>query len=264
MPGIRQLSNTPQYTEYDLLELYQVLNSIDAQAHPEAHATLEQEIAKRSFSSAIELENCLYVLDREKYPELAGRLFEQIEDRGGLSLLKPFEVTDENRYQTFWPRVGANMLDSLVVGMPIGLLLFALQSLEILSPENFGLVNQLSQFAGLAYPIVMHALYGQTLGKMAAKVKLIDVSEKREVQPKQALVRDIVPVFFACVSLAYFLGFSTPTDIEQLTDTAKLIFVSITVFALVWSLAEIISMLFSPKRRALHDLIAGTVVVRVP
>ena len=31
----------------------------------------------------------------------------------------------------------------------------------------------------------------------------------------------------------------------------------------IWSILDIITMLFSDKRRALHDLIAGTVVLRL-
>lgn len=254
----------PNYKEYGLFELYQVLNSIKAEAYPHVFEALEKEVLSRESSRVAELEDCYFVLDKQRYPEHAARLVAQIESLGGFSLFGEAEVTEQNKYRTFWPRFWALFIDGFVVGIPILMIFIGLFSADLLESKIASYVDQAAQFAGLAYYIIMHARYGQTLGKMATKVKVIDKSEDKDISLKQALLRDIVPVIAAVAGLVYFLSAGTALKPEELTGTAAVIVNAAAIAALIWGIAEIVTMLFNKKRRAVHDLIAGTVVVRVP
>lgn len=254
----------PNYADYSLVELYHVLNSIRGDLYPHVFAALQSELRDREPKSVAELEDCYFVLDKKRHPEYAERLLGEIEKLGGFTLLRPFDVTEENKYRTFWRRFWAHFIDGFVVGVPLGLILFVLHGAEVFRPGARAYVDQITQLIGLIYYIAMHAIYGQTVGKMATHVKVWDKSESREITLKQSILRDIVPVFVALISLFYFFGFGLTDDSGELTATAETILMGTGIVVMTWWLVEIVTMLFSKKRRALHDLIAGTVVTRVP
>ena len=254
----------PRYEEYSLVDLYHVLNTIKGDLYPHVLEALEAELLSREPRSVVELEDCYFVLDKRKNPVHAQRLLGEIERRGGFVLSKPFEITEQNKYQTFWPRFWALFLDGFVVGIPLALVLFAIQGAEALRPAAEAYVDQISQFVGIAYFVLMHAKYGQTVGKMATKVKIWDKTEAKEITFRQSLMREIVPAIFAFIGLVYFLGFGVADESGGLTETAVLVLISTAIISIAWSIVEIVTMLFSTKRRALHDLIAGTVVTRIP
>jgi len=86
-----------------------------------------------------------------------------------------------------------------------------------------------------AYNAVFVAWRGQTFGKMGAHAKVVRSTDGSRVGPGRAVVRAIVPMVGTV--LPFPLGLLVP----------------ITVYG--W-------MLFTPKRQGLHDLAAGTVVIR--
>jgi uncharacterized RDD family membrane protein YckC len=107
----------------------------------------------------------------------------------------------------------------------------------------------------------MHAKFGQTIGKMVTRVKVVDVSESRNLTLKQSCMRDIVPIMLIPFSLYAYaqLSFYGQTW-ESLEQGRAFIFVGYAMIG--WVLLEFISMLFNHKRRAIHDFIAGSVVVK--
>ncbi|MCY9824847.1 RDD family protein [Vibrio chagasii] len=62
----------------------------------------------------------------------------------------------------------------------------------------WGVVNSL---IGVTYYVGMHAKFGQTIGKMVTRVKVVDVSESRNLTLKQSCMRDIVPIMLVPFSL---------------------------------------------------------------
>jgi uncharacterized RDD family membrane protein YckC len=161
------------------------------------------------------------------------------------------------KYRTFWPRFLAAFIDGLIL-LPIDLLykyVYSSQSTRIAVEWAI-----LSHSAPWIYSVFMHGYYdGQTIGKMAAGIKVVDISES-PITLRQAFMRDCVTVGMTTTVLLVLL-------LEKFFGNA----VSPTVIALsmllgitdsLWSWAEIITMLTNKKRRAIHDFIAGTVVVR--
>jgi uncharacterized RDD family membrane protein YckC len=111
------------------------------------------------------------------------------------------------------------------------------------------------------YSVLMHGFYGQTLGKMALGVKVLDVSES-PISMRQAFWRDSVYIVFNAMALiisVYLVlggGARYPRAL-QVTETI------VGSASLIWFAAEILTCLTNQKRRAIHDFIAGTVVVKI-
>ena len=116
-----------------------------------------------------------------------------------------------------------------------------------------------NSFLPIVYSIVLHYKYGYTIGKWVARVKVLDVSETRTLTLRQAIIRDVVLLLVQMVGIVYILfeghyisQNSFITEYDNFTGTALFI----------WTIAELISMLTNDKRRAVHDFIARSVVVR--
>jgi uncharacterized RDD family membrane protein YckC len=112
------------------------------------------------------------------------------------------------------------------------------------------------------YSILLHGFFGQTLGKMATGVIVIDASEQGELSMSQAIRRDIVPVITSFLSIAVIFrpilrGNTFPNRASWPMGLWILSFSSA-----LWFLLEFITMLTNQRRRAVHDLIAGSVVVK--
>jgi len=167
----------------------------------------------------------------------------------------------ENKYHTFLPRFLGGLFDSAFLNM---VLIYVVQ-------KAFGLNQDLSLafivvvmsiYPG--YSIIMHGLWGQTLGKMITKVKVIRADEQGPIGFRQAMLRDCVPLlnsFIWIVMMARVSFFNA--DPASALATGPLGRWVVFLLA-IWALLEFVTMLFSKKRRALHDLIAGTVVIREP
>ena len=166
------------------------------------------------------------------------------------------------RYSTFSPRFWAGFVDGLVF-LPVSLF------------DNYLSAPARTQFVLIAwalfsypaywiYSVALHAYRGQTVGKKAQHVKVMDVSEQRIPSLRQALLRDIGGIISSSCALAYFIYLVvTRRYAEPFSQSSHWPILALGFANLGWFLLEITTMLTNSKRRALHDLIAGTVVVRV-
>jgi uncharacterized RDD family membrane protein YckC len=166
-----------------------------------------------------------------------------------------------SKYRTFWPRFWAGLIDALLF-VPLAWL-----DHEIWQTVDSRLVLVpwfiVESLAWCAYSIVLHGLRGQTLGKQLTGVKVLDISESK-LTMKQAVLRDALPVLLT----AYGLIHDLPTVVSggnpyDRTHDASAADVALAFGANLWFFLEVATMLWNEKRRALHDFIAGSVVVRV-
>lgn len=159
-----------------------------------------------------------------------------------ISDLEKFGADHHDRYSTFWDRFMAGLIDSIA--------LFAILSpIAYFSGFEYGAMpDYLFAFFPYAYSVFLHGRYGRTLGKKIMGLKVIDKSETREIGYRQAFLRESPPL--AMIFLLLVGSRWTPMGeyVNQI-DTA-------------WFLVEVITVLFNDKRRAVHDFIAGTVVVK--
>jgi len=164
------------------------------------------------------------------------------------------------RYHTFGRRFWAAVIDGFVlvpISTGIGYLLDTDNALVIYIGQI------LNYFAPYLYSVIMHGQIGQTFGKMAMGVKVIDVGENSEITFKQACFRDGVPIvcIIALFLYAYLSQFLQGIGFDEVVSVIPLFIMGLVT--LLWPFVEIVSMLFNDKSRAVHDYIAGTVVVRV-
>ena len=166
---------------------------------------------------------------------------------------------DLNKYTTGGRRFFAGIIDGIVLSIPISLidkLVYSSDSPLIL----IALCLLISNSASYGYSVLMHGYYGQTLGKMVCRIKVLDISE-RPITMSQAFLRDSVIIGINVISLAISINLLlTGGGVNSLKFVGLQTFLGIASFA--WFVAEILTMLTNKKRRAVHDFIARTVVVR--
>jgi len=171
-----------------------------------------------------------------------------------------------HRYWTFGPRFWTGSVDSCVL-WPVGFITFALLSLNV--PRVLAaLLVAAESLAWLVYTVVMHARYGQTIGKMVTKVRVVDFRTEGKISWRQAWLREGIPMVLSMGLLGYEVssllrGAVTPREIATgETLVASKAFWLAGALPFLWFIAEVLTMLTNEKRRALHDFIAGTVAVR--
>jgi len=164
------------------------------------------------------------------------------------------------KYQTFLPRFCASFIDGLIF-IPLTMLNGFLASTQLppIVMVGWSIIFYLSYYF---YSVLLHRHFGQTLGKMALRIKVLDVSEQRLPNLKQAVLRDIGYIVLNAISLLYFtiLVFGGEPARKAFDARPQLI---LAYLSFGWLLLEFVTMMMNSKRRALHDLIAGTVVVRM-
>ena len=173
------------------------------------------------------------------------------------------------KYAGFWKRFCANFIDALIF-IPFTFLIAFLSSH---SKYLFILLQITYCFLAYGYYIYFLNRWGKTLGKMAVKIRVVQLNGEA-LELKHALLRYCVDMMFAVlIMLGYVIAISNIPEekwvtipwIEQSKEISKLqpvFFNWVTCLSIVWTYSELIVLLFNKKKRALHDFIAGTVVVR--
>ncbi len=167
----------------------------------------------------------------------------------------------EPKYQTFWRRSAAGLIDGLVF-LPLGLIdpwKFA-QHMPVFILVAWFIFHETAWYF---YSVLMHGRYGQTLGKMVCKIKVIDKSEANPITYRQAFYRDsiliVTGLIFSLIMLSDVTAGKNPYDMKEAKNWISILLWS--SLSTLWFLAELITMLTNKKRRAIHDFIAGTVVI---
>ena len=189
---------------------------------------------------------------------------------------------DLSRFQTFWARFIANLLDGMVltpVTLPTTILIgygpsaVAIAWVIVTAP------------VGWAYTSYCHGRWGQTLGKRATKIKVVRADSEGSPGYRRALRRDIGSIVFSslgCVVLVtlivngdtdafrIFHDFSMNGSSQDASETYRRAFSGYNPATIIlgavnsaWALTEVGTMMLNRKRRALHDFIGGTVVVNL-
>ena len=170
-------------------------------------------------------------------------------------------MTPDHRYKTFWPRLGAAFLDGAALAPLVWLdqVLWNSTSSSIL----LFLWMLIYQIISIVYSVGLLYLFGQTPGKMATGVIVLD-NDDRRLTLSQAILRNIVQVILAPILILVVSSNLLAGQLANrgLGDPRFLMWFFGAMMA--WMVLEFITMLFSSKRRAIHDFIAGTVVVRQP
>lgn len=166
-------------------------------------------------------------------------------------------LSNVNKYNTVGKRFWAGMIDGLVF-IPFPILHAVLNTDTNMS--MYISVQTANVILWNMYLVIGHGKYGQTLGKKAMGVKVLDISEERLIGYKRAFLRECILFFFSAGFIIYLVSKTgsqqTPEDVMRESNLGF-------YFPLIWFALEIVTTLTNLKYRALHDYIAGSVVIRL-
>ncbi|MFI2743272.1 RDD family protein [Zhouia sp. PK063] len=174
----------------------------------------------------------------------------------------------EKKFGTFWERTGALIIDGLIIGIVINIFQYALFTVL----HSF-IPYLILSLLGILYKPFLEYKYGATIGKMAFKLKVVDVNYNA-ISFETALYRNILQIIPSLLRLLIvYLTFqitniNTISYIDFLANSTQSAswlstFISILDFGLI--LAEIIVLVTddTKRNRALHDRIAKTLVIKL-
>ena len=162
------------------------------------------------------------------------------------------------RYDTFSSRFVAGIIDGFIVIIPTVLLQMLVDMASIFWLNFF--FSIFTDIAIRAYFILGHGLYGRTVGKKTQYLRVVDFKTEQPISMIQAFRRELLFIIFAVIALSV----SALIDFVPVTDDSTLssLTYGVMFLQLAFIIVQVVYCLNNPKRRALHDLIGGTVVVR--
>lgn len=124
----------------------------------------------------------------------------------------------------------------------------------------------------LGYIVYCHGHWGQTIGKMAVGIQLRQLSGAAATW-RQSWLRSSVDIALtllfvggiitslAAIGPVEFNSLSIEKRQERLLQASPLPLTLLYAVQVIWVFSELLVLLFNKKRRAIHDFIAGTIVV---
>ena len=159
-------------------------------------------------------------------------------------------------YAGFWKRFGASLVDNFVL-FPFGVILILLENIYVSSAIA---VTVISSIFFAAYTIFFHYRYGATLGKMVTDIK-VTLPNGSPIGIKEAFLRSSVELGLSIMTMFGELSAISNPDADQYQSSASAWDGAIETIYWIWFWSEVIVLLFNERKRAIHDFIAGTVVI---
>lgn len=179
-----------------------------------------------------------------------------------------FQRPDEQNitYGGFGPRLGALILDGLIVGLPS----FALNYLDIVYWKSSAILI-LFGLIGIVYKPYMEFQFGATLGKMAVNLKVVNLDFGKP-NLTEVIVRNIFNIGTSVFSLiTTIMVFNLPEfqEISGYMEYVRLASLNKNTNYITWIsfliiLIEFICLVSDKKRRSLHDRMGKTYVIVKP
>lgn len=174
------------------------------------------------------------------------------------------EAHEENvKYGGFWPRLGALIIDALVM-LPVS---FGMYYLNITSWKS-SMILVMVTVVTTAYKPVMECVYGATLGKMAFDLRVVNVKLETATLT-EVLLRNIFHITPSVLTLLLTMSLYQLPEFEAVSGYGEYTaFVGsnnllqiINLLSGAIFIADTIVMLADPQNRSWHDKIGGTCVI---
>jgi uncharacterized RDD family membrane protein YckC len=184
----------------------------------------------------------------------------------------PVAATDSPsalRYASFWRRLVASLIDFLIVGAAT----IAVGWIASLSRVAAVGVLPVLWTAVLAYEPLLHTLFGATVGKRVMQTRVVLLNGEK-ISWRNAVVRSSVALVFTAswmwlMTVAIlglgpqdFVGQGWAELVQRAKPALPPLFDVMDTAATIWAGSECLTTLFNRRRRAIHDYLAGTVVIR--
>lgn len=164
---------------------------------------------------------------------------------------------NDEKYHTGFRRLGASIIDGTIFTPLLMLDLWILNQ-----TDNVWIIfawTALNASLYYTYSIYFHYKFGRTIGKWVLRIKVLDVSETKLLTLKQSILRDSLYLVIQIICLLYFLIMVAKTGDLDIIIMDYRNFIDYSF--LCWMALELITMLTNEKRRAIHDWLAGSVVI---
>jgi uncharacterized RDD family membrane protein YckC len=180
----------------------------------------------------------------------------------------PIKSNGEKVYAGFWKRLCAGLADAIII-IPLVFFFVWLQGLD----RNLAIVISIpSSILFAMYNVYFNARFGGTPGKLAVGVR-ITKPDGSCIGWREAWQRSAVDLTFAFIILVVNIWVLTRVDPTRyashgwmkralyLQEHWPAGYKSFINLQQVWIWSEVIVLLFNKRKRAIHDFIAGTVVI---
>lgn len=176
---------------------------------------------------------------------------------------------NESIYAGFWIRLGSLLLDFLILLPYIILVLF----LNGLSKSAYYFTFIPGLIFHFWFSIYLVKKYGGTPGKLIAGIKILKI-DGTDVTWREAILRQSIAftltIFVSVITIyalsiadgKYYESLSWMKKQTYLTALTPLLFKIYSWTNNIWVYSELFVLLFNKRKRALHDFMAGTVIVR--
>lgn len=178
----------------------------------------------------------------------------------GLARQAVSTYAETTKYHTFWRRFWAVAVDMLVM-LPV------LSLGEHLGHPDRGFqVMAAAIIASCLVPVLyrtlMHVRYGQTLGKMATGVKVYDNSEDSLPSLAKSFARDLPDYIVASLTAWHVISLASTGNYHPEAEDTTALGKGLAIGYVIWLFFDSMVLASNFRRRALHDWLASTVVMK--
>jgi len=179
------------------------------------------------------------------------------------------EGISESLYAGFWTRLGSLLLDFIFI-LPV---VFLIQYLNGLGKDIYYYTLIPNLLFAIWYHIYLPKKYGGTPGKLAVGITIVKL-DGQPIDWQEAILRHIVLLILTLLASIIMIVTIMEADEETYTSlgwlerSQYLMTLSPGFFKFynwtnnIWIYSEFIVLLTNKRKRAIHDFIAGTVIVR--
>ena len=180
----------------------------------------------------------------------------------------PILIDGRKVYAGFWKRLCAAIID-ILVWIPLAFIFYYIQSINIITAT---IAAGIYSFFFSIYSVYLNYNFGGTLGKLAIGIRVTKPNGKK-IDLKEALLRSSVDIVFALLVASIQVYAISRVDSDTFLKSGYIERIRLTtslfpeyskytdILSNVWYWSEMIVLLLNKRKRALHDFIAGTVVI---
>lgn len=168
------------------------------------------------------------------------------------------ERLEQEDFIGFWKRVLATILDLLIILIPAVIVYWIFNSLAVSLHSEIPIILEYIVF--VVFDVFMIVRFGGTPGKLVLKMKIVN-QQGNIPTLKEALIRNIFRIISTIFSMVVGVSLYDLTVISTTLNLWAPLATDLSKILGLIMLVDYLFVAFTPRKRALHDMMAGTYVV---
>ncbi|MBY3619451.1 RDD family protein [Acinetobacter sp. CUI P1] len=168
------------------------------------------------------------------------------------------ERLEQEDFIGFWKRVLATILDLLIILIPAVIVYWIFNSLAVSLHSEIPIILEYIFF--VVFDVFMIVRFGGTPGKLVLKMKIVN-QQGNIPTLKEALIRNIFRIISTIFSMIVGVSLYNLTVISTTLNLWAPLATDLSKILGLIMLVDYLFVAFTPRKRALHDMMAGTYVV---